>query len=163
VATTYNVRTLVTEAQYALNDITGSRMLSDADILRFLLRRVITRNHTVTLYDTGNGYYAYLGGAVFPMILNETTPFSGEDGLTYTVNANGPSAVVTDGSATEDSLSVTGTLVDYEEALADMLVYLATHKAQQVSESFLDGSMTPVQVHRQMMEMAEAIRGPRGA
>lgn len=79
----------------------------------------------------------------------------------YLINARG-SIEVTAGAHIADSIAVTGALVDFSTVIVDICQWLATHRAQEISEAMGGGSYNSSGVYSQLMQIAEKWQGITG-
>ena len=164
VSAIYSNVTTVVDIKLKLND-TGTTdddsFLTTAQYLDFILRRVASEATTYTLERVMAGYWRHVGGFYFFVPIAATgmwTP-AGEDDCTYITTPNG-TVYVSDGThAGTDDLVLTAARIDLNELMVDLCMFIAQHRAQEVSIIMGDGSYTPEEVYRKLITMAETWRG----
>ena len=137
-------------------DDTGGDLLTAAQYNAFILKHITTKSSSYKLTEVVTGTtYTYMGGPVWIYGIATT---EGEDDKVYEVNCQG-TILVTTGAHAAGDITVTGALVNFPELMVEMCLYLAQHKAQKMSVTLGDGSMSPEEVHRKLVTMAEYWRG----
>ena len=76
----------------------------------------------------------------------------------YTMNARG-SIEVTEGKHSTDTIAVSGARVNFANAMAQLLHWLATHRCQEVAQNSLSGSTDPTRVKDELLGMAQYWQG----
>jgi hypothetical protein len=160
VAGSYTVVTVLDEVRLALAMKGSDAFLSDDEIERFIYANLestsrSTHNFTlVTAATTGpSGVYVCTVGRPYGLMLFAPT-MTAEDDCVYVLNARG-SITVTSGTPTAKTITVTGIPVDFSGLMVQLLHWLATHRAQEMSVSIGDGSVSAQSIHAQLIEMAE--------
>jgi hypothetical protein len=138
-------------------DDTGGDLLTAAQYNAYILKHIIAKSQNFKLTEIVTGTtYTYMGDPVWIYGIATT---EGEDDKVYEVNCQG-TILVTTGAHAAGDITVTGALVDFPELMVEICVYLlAQHKAQEMSVTLGDGSMSPEEVHRKLVSMAEYWRG----
>lgn len=163
VAGTYTVITVTTGVRLALGWVGTDKTLTDAQINEFIINNMETTPSTysfqlVTAATTGpNGVYKCFHGRPYGLYLWGPT-MAAEDDCVYVINSKG-FITVTSGTPVATAISVTGTPVDFATTVVEILHYLATHRCQEISESIGSGSMSPMSVHSQIVEMIQYWKG----
>ncbi len=165
-APVYSYVTALDEVRLALSMKGTDAFITDAEIKRFIYENIhnttTTWNFqaiiTGTLYKCmhDNAYGLYLWGSG----TGGGPTFTGTNDCTYTVNARG-SIEVTAGTETGTSFTVTGTAVDFPNCMVQILHWLATHRAQEISASVGGGSTSSQGIHDQLLQMADYWTGIR--
>jgi len=136
-----------------------SKVLTADDLERYILSH-IGNEQSYPATKRVAGYWTCSG----PLCLWSPT-FTGESGADYTINAGAPlssgtvSIKLTNGTDTRSTITVTGAPVDFNECLAEVLEYIATHRAQQYSQSISGGSVSPETARRELLAQAAQVRG----
>ena len=139
-----------------LKDVGGDLFADDAPYNAFILKHIIAVSSTFKLTEIVAGTtYKYMGGPVWIYGIATT---EGETDTVYEVNCQG-TILVTTGSHSAGDITVTGAKVDFPELMVELCIFLAQHKAQEMSISLGDGGMNPEEVHRKLIGMAELHRG----
>jgi hypothetical protein len=123
---------------------TNSRFITEDDYIEEIIYQHLDANentYTFTQRVTGSSavWTWSLNGKRF-MLWNPS--FSEESGCDYRLNANG-SIKLTSGTDTRTSIDVTGTRLDFNACMVDLLQRLITKVAQEAPMSVGDGSYTP--------------------
>lgn len=148
------VYTIQDAVKLALNDASAGlgqagTWLSDANIDGFLMDRVITsgtfvlsRLSATAAWFGGKGYGGY--GPEYALYFdNQSTPFAAEGSETYDIYARGLKVKLKTGSRTASTITINGTLIDFDRAMADMCWYLYQQTAGQDSISVGGASNSP--------------------
>lgn len=164
VAGTYTVVTVLDEVRLALSMKGTDAFVTDDEIERFIYANIegttrSTHNFTlITAATTGpSGVYACVDGRPYGLMLFGPT-MTCEADCVYVLNARG-SITVTSGTPTATSITVTGIPVDFSTVMVQLLHWLATHRAQEISESMGGGSISPGGVKDQLIDMCEYWQG----
>lgn len=149
---------LTDNLKLALRDRSGA-LLTDAEYQRFLLNHV----QPAASYQAQR-VAAGLWRAPGPLQLLAAS-FTGEPGADYELNCGGPgiygtlSIRLTAGSDSRSHIDVTGSRVDFARCLEELLVFIATHRAQEYAQSLGSSSVSPGSVRRELLAQAEILRG----
>jgi len=163
----YNNVSTVTHVKLLLNDMAtadAESFLTAAQYRDFVMKHIGAVEKDWVLRLVTANYYRYVpAGELFlfnPYGSSDTTVsiFTGEDDLVYTVNPTGFIQVTT-GTHSADTITVTAARVDLGELMVELCMYIAQHRAQEVSMVMGDGSYTPEEVYRKLITMAETWRG----
>lgn len=160
-AITFNVVTVLDEVRGALGWAGTDSKVTDLFIERFIFQHIPGTETTYTLQKRTTGVFTLNAPddyGIFILFASETTPFTGEDGLTYIVNCRG-SVNVTVGAATATEIAIVGAAVDFSAVMVDILHWLATHRCQELSLSVGGISMTPTGVKDELIAMAQYWQG----
>ena len=74
------------------------------------------------------------------------------------MNSRG-SIEVTEGTHSTGTIAVEASRVDFANAMAQMLHWLATHRCQEVAQNSLSGSTDPTRVKDELLAMAQYWQG----
>lgn len=144
------VITVEDAVKQALNDLpsgygAAGAWLSDQALRDFIADRRITYG-TWTLTRQGSSPW-FTNDAIAPWQAlhfdNQTTPFAAEGAETYDIYARGVKVYLKTGSRTSSSISVTGTLIDFNRTMADLFWTLYTRNTRQQNMSAGDLSIQP--------------------
>jgi hypothetical protein len=159
-AGSYTVVTVRDEVRLALAMKGSDAFLTNAEIDRFIFKHLIGTTRgvynfmLVTAVSTGpSGVYIHNNGKPYGLMLFGPT-MTAEADCVYVLNASG-SITVTSGAPSATSIDVTGIPVDFPGVMVELLHYLATHRAQEISVSIGDGSVSAESVHAKLLEMAD--------
>lgn len=150
--------TLVHELKNELRDADGKWFNdSDAFYKRMILRHsaVLPSEHLFKKVATGSGNVYYLPAAQ-PLYLWDPA-FTIESGITYSFNATGSIEVLT-GTPTEAQLTITGLLVDFDEAIIEACRTLLQHRSQDDAATLGSGSLAQADIDR-LIRVMEIRRG----
>ena len=145
--------TLLTELKRIIND-PDAQFMTDAEYTRTIMQYILPEQSFVFQLIT-TGYFAYQGG---DKLYLWNPSFTGNGTANYTLNSIG-SIVVSSGTDASSTISVTGARVNFTEVVCEVLRYLATHKAKEISQSGAYGSISPEDVYQKLMTMYEYWRG----
>lgn len=162
-----SIRTALNE----LDDTAGTTWLEDYQLYEFAQQHIVSANTTVQLSKRSTGVYTYqMGYAPVAMLFNTpAAPFTGDADVTYYTYANGPTvrAYTSGGTVpvnhSSDTISLTGALVDFNEMMYHILTWLASYRAMAISQSYGNGSLSPGEMRKELLEMAASWRGVKGA
>jgi hypothetical protein len=160
VAGTITIHNVIDEVALALRDTGRSLFTDDEDYYSFILPHMVGEAQTFVFTERLPGYFLYSESKTH--FLYPATPFTAESGITYQLHCKG-TIRVTVGTHAGGDISVTAVQVDFNEIMVDVLMYLATHRAQEASVVLGDGSMNVEDTQRKWMEMAEFYRGVHSA
>jgi len=151
-AAAITVVTLIDELKVVLGDTDG-QFFTEAEYTRRILEHII-KEQTFVFQKVATNYFSYQGGELWLW----DPDFTGEDDLEYTLNACG-SIVVTTGTDSRTQIQVMGARVDFREVVYNLLMYLATNKADMLSQSGGYGSISPEEAYAKLVKMAQYWRG----
>ena len=159
------VITVEDSVKLALNDLpTGlgnaGAFLSDQLLRGFIFDRVITSGTFVlTRYGAGPIFSADYSPSHALYFDNASTPFAAESTETYDIFARGLKVYLKSGSRTAGTISILGTLVDFDRIMADVYFYLANYRAQEVSSAIGGASLTPDAAYRALLDQHQYWKG----
>lgn len=144
------VITVEDSVKLAINDLPGGlgaagNFLSDQLLRGFISDRIISSG-TFTLSRHSSGPWFTAGPGYVSKALyfdNASTPFSPEGAETYDIWARGVKVLLKTGSRTSSTVSIDGTMVNFDRIMADVYWYLANYRAQEVSTQVGNASLTP--------------------
>jgi hypothetical protein len=172
------VATVEDALRLALKDKTRSDsttgFMSSAEYERFILSGDVRPSQTWNCQLVRTGYWVYQGGplAIFGPasgtdLVTGGLP-AGSPGTNYTVTcASGDplygtvSVHLTSGTDTQNPLAVTGCYVNYGKVLESLLVFIATHRASEYSQSVNGASVSPETARRELLAQASVVAGVR--
>ena len=167
VAAVYTNVSTVTHVKLLLNDTAtddDKSFLTPAQYRDFIMKHIAAEEQDWIFRLVTANYYRYTpAGSLFlfnPFGSSDTTEsiFTGEDDCEYTINPTGFIEVTT-GTHSEDTITVTAARVDLAELMVDFCMFIAQHRAQEVSQAMGEGSYTPEEVYQKLISMAEIYRG----
>ena len=161
-AAVYNVESLLDNVKLALNDIDGN-WITDAQYNAFIMCQIAQSASTITFEKKAVGYYVAdgYGGNPYALLFDsDTAPFTGETDVEYDVDAKG-TIHVTSGTHSTDTIDVSAAVVDFAALMYEILLWLANHRAMQIAQTFGGDSITPGDVHDNIMSMASHYAGIR--
>lgn len=148
----------------------GYRIMSLAEYTRFALQCRSGNIQSYTLNQIGtSGVWDYgiaqnTDDPIALFLENATTPFAGDNDCTYQVYCVGPSIMQTVGTTdTATSLTLTGFTVNYREALARVMEFIAGYRILQYTQSQGANSMSPESAAAALRQNARDTRGAYGA
>jgi len=156
-AATYTYVTVLDEIRLALDWKGTDKIMSDAEINRFIFEHIMAEESTWVFQKVTTGLYKNYHGYSYGLMLYNPT-FTGEDDCVYLVNARG-SISVTTGTHSTETINVTGARVDFPTVMVDILHWLATHRCKEISESVGGGSVSSTSVAREIRDMIEYWQG----
>lgn len=137
----------------------GGKVITAAEMTQFVLNHVLP-SATFSAQLVAAGYWRIAGdGALWQPDIDE------EAGATYEYyNGYGGgyttfSFKLLTGTDTRDPVSVTGSRVNFNACLEEILVWAANHRALEYSQSMGGGSITPETARQQLISQAEIVRG----
>jgi len=154
---TYTYVTIIDEMRLALNWRGDDKILTDDELESCMFEHFIGESTTITFKLKGTGVWAadkaqsYGAWIYLPR-------FTGADDCVYRVNSRG-SIKLTTGTDTTTSYNITGTYINFPAIMVDTCMWLATNRAQEISESSMAGSMSSNQIHKQLLDMADTWQG----
>jgi len=156
-APSYTYVTVLDEVRLALDWKGTDKIMTDAEINRFIFEHILAEETTWIFQKVTTGLYKCYHAYTYGLMLYNPT-FTGEDNNVYLVNARG-SIVVTTGTHTTDNITVTGARVDFPLVMVDVLHWLATHRCKEISASSGGGSVSSASVAREIRDMIEYWQG----
>jgi hypothetical protein len=151
--------TAVDALKSALRDRGGS-FLSDNEYEQVLLAKC-AQSATYQARRITPGYWVV---PYSPLCLFAAS-FSEQPGCDYELSCGGVtlegavSIKLTAGVDVRETIDVTGCALDFNAALSALLVYIATHRAQEYSQSMAGGSISPDTARRGLLDQAAVVRG----
>lgn len=149
------VYTIQDAVKLALNDAgagvgQAGTWLSDAYIDGFVTDRAITYG-SFTIQRWGSGA-AWFGGQNFGgygnnkalYFDNQTTPFAAEGSETYDIYARGMKVKLKTGSRTASTITINGTLIDFDRVMADLFWLLYTQTSGEDDSTTGNSSQSPI-------------------
>lgn len=161
-AAVYNVESLLDNVKLAVNDVAGA-WLSDAQYNSFIASQIVEDQGTRTFTKRATGWFVCDGYDGLPYALlfaSDTTPFTGESDVTYEVNARG-SIQISSGTTAVTSISVTAAVVDFAAVMYELFIWLAAHRAMDITRSLGGDSYSVSGVRAELMRAAEHWQGIR--
>jgi len=153
-----------------LDDTAGTTWLEDYQLYEFAQNHIVKANTTVQLSKRSTGVYTYQQGYTpYAMLFNTpAAPFTGDADVTYYTYARGPSIrAYTSGGTTpvdhsSDTISISGAMVDFNELMFHLLTWLASNRAMTISQSYGNGSLSAIEMRKELLDMAASWRGIKG-
>lgn len=160
----YTVETALAVVKLGRNDA-GGDWLTDAQYRSLIAANIVEPRAALTFDKLVTGYYVYnygQHGGRYTILLfeDDTTPFAGEDDVEYEVSARG-SIVVTTGTHSTNSISVTAAVIDYGKLMEDIYFTLSAQSSITIAQSFGNIGITPGVIARDLREIASHWRGVR--
>jgi hypothetical protein len=149
-AATYVVVTVIDLAKSYVDDVVGALGVAgqwdnlggdnlDYQYTSIMLNNLVGNGETTyTLQKQTTGLYTYTPGTAL-WFANNTTPFTGEDDVTYRVYGEGPHVYVSSGTATADTIDIVGARVDFPAMMGDVFLWLADRFTMRVESRIDDG------------------------
>ncbi len=163
VAGSFTVNTVIDEVRLALNWKGTDAIITDAEISRFVYANMESSIGTYTFQlatasSAGpTGVYKCNHGSAYGLFLWAPT-MTVEDDCVYVIQSRGAISV-TSGTPVATLITVQGTPVDFAQVMVELLHWLATHRAQEISVSAGSGSMGSQGIHDQLIQMADYWQG----
>ena len=130
------VITVEDSVKLAINDLPGGLgvagdWLTDQLLRGFIFDRVITSG-TFTLQRNSAGpiFTSTYGPSVALYFDNASTPFAAEGSEEYDIFARGVKVYLKSGSRSSSTITILGTLIDFDRVMADVYWYLCNYKSQ---------------------------------
>jgi len=158
----------------ALNELSntaGETWLEDYQLYEFVQNHIITANTTLQLTKRATGVYTnHIGYSPVAMLFNTPSePFTADDNVTYYTYSRGPTvrAYTSGGTVpvnhSSDTISISGAVFNFNETMFHLLTWLASNRAMGISQTYGDGSLTPGEMRKELLDMAATWRGIKGA
>jgi hypothetical protein len=155
--------TAVTALKNLVRDRDNSFM-SDDEYERCLLDHA-TAEATYPASRLGPGYWS----VTFAPFCLLNASFTEEPGASYTLCCGGGgihggvSIKLTAGVDVREQIDITGGAVDFNQAAADLLTYIANHRALEYTQSIGGGRISPETARLELIRQAELLQGVRAA
>lgn len=159
-------------------DADGSTVLEESTVLTPQEYMAFVAAHVEAGSRNAQWQFSNMGGGLFVcqhgVNLAVWNPsFTEQGSIDYTVYCAGgggiysaPSIFCTDedGDPVEDSrdaITVTGGRIRWPRLAAELLTWIATHRAQEYSQSCVGGSISPETARNELMRQAQILQGPQ--
>lgn len=171
-AAVYTVINVIDEAKSHINDVAnglgvagdfdglGASSANDIKLRSIMMDSLANSGEqTLTLQKQTTGLYTYTGGSRALWFANNTTPFTGEDDVSYYVYGVGPKVMVYSGTATATTIEITGAWVNFPAMMADIFFWLADTKSVQIATNIEGESLDPQAIRDALLIQARIWQG----
>jgi hypothetical protein len=120
-----------------------ANLITDTRYAGFVVGHALSTSQTYTFQQVATGYYTLIGYGGL-CLLTVGTPYTETNGVSSTLHCGwddtAPSVVVTAGTQTGDTLSVTATPIDYRATMVDICRMLKSQAARDGDQMHLQGA-----------------------